>query len=398
MFIVKKYLEQKDISLGFIRNKKIILLLAIISFLSGCFFYHYRSITGTVMVASISSDGNYAVTTSNGRQAILWDIKHKSYKFLDRKANIYSAYFIKNTHYYMWQHDPDNEVYIKDTKGNLIEHFNPGFPTYGNIITSNLKHYIASDENWNLYSGYGSQQKQIEKGYLSFIGSGKLLNLNLSENEKLLVTSGFGGDEYEDIPLNKLNGLRNLNNVVVYNVSSGKPLQKFSANLAKTYATLSPDGKYVVAGDEGMRTYVWNVNGKLKFKLWDIWSGKFIKFTPNEKMIYYDKDLIKPPKDFGNDGYAVLSLKFIDINGYYLRFPTYKQYAILYNINDPKPIKYLPLGKHPFPSVDDYSRNASIDTAPAANILFMGKANSGGILVYKFDPLKQTLTKIWDGG
>jgi WD40 repeat protein len=188
-----------------------------------------------------------------------------------------------------------------------------------------------------------------------------------------------------------------LEGVVLWSVENGKPLKKFSANVAKTYATLSSDGKYVVAGDEDSLAFVWSKDGKKIFDLYDLTFGKFIKTGSKIENYKTDKTgLIQKPKDFSND--AILSIKFIDLQGDYLRFTTYVPYAILYNINNPKPLKYLPLGKHPFPSVDDYSRNASIDTAPAANILVMGKASSGGILVYKFDPIKQTLTKIWDGG
>jgi hypothetical protein len=156
-----------------------------------------------VMVVSVSSDGNYAISTGLREQAILWDIKHKSYKFLDRKANIYSAYFIKNTNYYMWQHDPDNEVYIKDTKGNLIEHFNPGFPTYGQVITSNLKYYFASNQEWDLYRKYDKQQQLIKDAYQGngFLANGKMFNLTLSNNDKYLLSAGYSGLRFDDIPL-----------------------------------------------------------------------------------------------------------------------------------------------------------------------------------------------------
>jgi len=70
-------------------------------------------------------------------------------------------------------------------------------------------------------------------------------------------------------------------------------------------------------------------------------------------------------------------------------------YAILYSITDPKPLKYLPLGS-PWISVDDYTRDQSIDTSPSAHILVTGKMNHGGILVYQYNPKTQTLKKVWD--
>jgi WD40 repeat protein len=382
-------------------NLFLFLLLFSILWIVAYLFYIGFFAPKEVMVVSVSSDGNYAISTGLREQAILWDIKHKTYKFLDRKSNIYSAYFIKNTNYYMWQHDPDNEVYIKDTKGNLIEHFNPGFPTYGQVITSDLKNYFASDEDFNLFKISDNVKIKITpRGSAGgFLGVGKLLNLTLSNDDKYLLNAGscvcWGSDGCISGSVQKIdpNIKEALSDLVLWEVITGKPIYRFLGNVVKTYATLSPDGKYVLSGDENGLGFVWQINGIKNFKL--SWlQGKAVKNSDGTYR-WDSNGMIKKPKDFGNDD--ILSIKFIDLQGDYLRFTTYVPYAILYNINDPKPLKYLPLGKHPFPSVDDYSRNASIDTAPAANILVMGKANSGGILVYKFDPIKQTLTKIWDG-
>ena len=87
----------------------------------------------------------------------------------------------------------------------------------------------------------------------------------------------------------------------------------------------------------------------------------------------------------------IFSLKFID-EDHYLRFTTYvPNYAILYSVTDPKPLKYLPLGHDPQISVDAYERDQSIDTSPSAHILVTGKIDQGGILVYQYNPETQTL-------
>ena len=96
--------------------KKIIyILLGVLLFLIGTYFV-YRSFykAGQVYVLSLSTDGNYAISTNTGRTAILWDLKNHKKKTLDRTANIYSAYFIKNSDNFMWQHDTDNEVIIEN--------------------------------------------------------------------------------------------------------------------------------------------------------------------------------------------------------------------------------------------------------------------------------------------
>jgi WD40 repeat protein len=396
------------------KYRYLIALLMLVILLLLVAWYHFFA-SGKIMVLSVASDGKHAISSDDRKYIIVWDLSKKTKTIISRNGNIYSAYFIKNSNNFLWQ-DLHDEVHVQNLAGKEILRFH-NFPTYGQVMTSDLKHYIASNQRWDLYSGYGNQQKIIKSSYQinGFLGSGKLLNLTLSNDNKYLLTAGESGARFDNIPLevgysayeaskkNYVVGIINaslLEGVVLWSVENGKPIRKFSGAISKTYATLSPDGKYVVAGDEGSGAFIWEAsNGKKPFDIYDLNFGKFIKTGTKIENFKHDKTgLIQQPKDFAKTINSVLSLKFIDLNGFYLRFTTYSSYAVLFNVNDPKPIKYLPLGKHPFPSVDDYSRNASIDTAPAANILVMGKANSGGILVYKFDPIKQTLTKIWDGG
>ena len=142
---------------------------------------------------------------------------------------------------------------------------------------------------------------------------------------------------------------------------------------------------------------MWNLKGKKLVDLDSIFLGHPTKIG-NDDYSWSKKGLIPLPKDFkGQDGYkssAILSIKFITKN-YYLRFTTYIPYAILYKLGNPKPIKYLPLGTQPFPSVNDYSRDQSIDTSPSAHILVMGKQYAPGIIVYKFNPKTLILNKTW---
>ena len=77
----------------------ILLLIIAISFSILC--AHYRM--GNVMVTSVSSDGHYALTTDDKNIAVLWDLRAHNKKIISRDANMYSAYWVKNTPYYLWQ-------------------------------------------------------------------------------------------------------------------------------------------------------------------------------------------------------------------------------------------------------------------------------------------------------
>lgn len=168
---------------------------------------------------------------------------------------------------------------------------------------------------------------------------------------------------------------------------------------AKTIAALNPDGQRVVTGDEGGGIFVWDAkNGSLHLEPATLSLGvlKRNKSKDSEKWTFDNTGLIAQPKDFKPNIAAILSLKFID-NNHYLRFTTNEPYAVLCDVENPLPLKYLPLGRAPFPAVSDYSRNAAINTAPDAGVLVMGQRDGSGIIVYKYDAKKQELEKVWTG-
>jgi len=394
------------------KMNKVIITLSILTLsfvLSSCSNDNNNKIpfTSGVMVTSVSTDGDYTVTSNLGRQLILWNIKDKTKKIISTDANIYSAYFIKNTDDFIWQNDKTNTVYVENVKGEILKSFNPGFPTYGEVMTSDLKNYFASDVKWNVYKITDNSKQIIKQGFDGFLGTGKLLNLSLSNLNNFLVTSGYAGNEGDDLPLSKGYTARDinpqippkanfslLNGVALWRVQSGKPLYKLQGNVAKTYATISPDGKYVVSGDENVKVLVWNANtGKLITKAKVLGNLKKLK---DGNVILEKKGFPTPPEDFTKQSfiYAVETLKFID-KDHYLRFPNQNPYAILYKVTNPIPLKYLPLGKKPWPSVNDYVLDQSIDTSPQAHILVMGMETGSGIIVYKYVPKTQTLKKIW---
>ena len=177
-----------------------------------------------------------------------------------------------------------------------------------------------------------------------------------------------------------------------------------SKNVFKTVAVFSPDGKYVVSADEDSGVFVFQTKtGKKMFMVDDLVLGRW---NPNisDSSKAFDKSVIIAPEpdDFGPNYAAnrgVLSIKFIDATHYLTfihRSDDSTPYAILYNVTDPRALKYFSLGQHPYPALNYYERDQAIDTSPSAHILVIAKESGEGILVYKYDPQKQTLTKVWE--
>ena len=386
------------------KNNKILLVLMAVFFILGfCHFYlGYFKTPGRVMVVSLSSDGRYAVSSHQGNFIILWNLKNRRKIIISRRGNIYSPYFIKNKDCFIWQ-GLNHTVYVQNVEGERISSFKI-FPVYGELMSSNLKDYFASDINWNLYKGYGKQPFQMKKGWVGFLGAGKLLNLTLSNNGRYLLTSGDAmWSDFEPLIKGK-NGLTAngylktsfLKGVVLWNVEDGQPLYKLFGNNQSVFATISPDGKYVVAGDELM----WNFGWKTKT------GEKFISYYDPMGIVYYakghayrySKGFPKYPSDFFNEDpnrlCRIIAIKFIS-NDCFLRFYVNNHFAMLFKVDNPMPQGYLNLGTKPYPSVNDFDRDQAIDTAPLVHILVTGQQYANGINVYRYYPKDRTLTKLY---
>jgi WD40 repeat protein len=232
-----------------------------------------------------------------------------------------------------------------------------------------------------------------------------------------LLTSGDGGSWYGNTPLSDPNGRVNLNEVVLWNVNTVQPLQKFSGAGAKTIATLSPDNKYAIYGDENTAKYIWNIQTGQNIFPDEVNHLVLMDAYGLRNCFSYDPNIKNPPLyarcKQPHDGYPaatediyknskseVFNLKFID-NNHYLQFGPASSIIALYEVTNPKPIRYLSLGKYPWPITrrsGEYSRDQALDTAPAAHILVTAQADGEGIIVYQYDPQKLTLTKIWAPG
>ncbi len=346
---------------------------------------------------SVSSDGTYALSAHGDRKIVLWDITAHKHRVLSDNGNLFSAYFVKGSHNFIWQ-DLEGVVHVQNVNGKELSTFRVP-PVYGHVLSSDLRAYVFSGIGWGLYlQRPGGSVEQLKSPWgKAYLGFGKLLNIQLSNDDKSILQSGYG---YEFDPgLTKeeyqAKEWRELVTVAIWNLGNGKPKEILPGNIAKTYATFSPDGKYVVSGDEGGRVIVWDTNKKKELlHLGSLFHG--VISNPNEyweNWIYDKTGLIPYPNDYS--GQAVLSLKFIDTDNHYLRITANQHYAILYAIDNPLPLKYLDLGRKPYPATRDYSRNTAIDSAPEAGILVTGQAYGPGINVYKYDKKTQTLRRIW---
>jgi len=98
---------------------------------------------GRIMVLSISSDGKYVVSTDISQHLVLWDIPHRRYQVLAKKINIYSPRFLPDTHIFIYQSNRNDRVIIETVEGKRLKTFSPGFPSYGELMTPDLREYCA---------------------------------------------------------------------------------------------------------------------------------------------------------------------------------------------------------------------------------------------------------------
>jgi WD40 repeat protein len=466
------------------------------------------------MMISMSSDGRYLLEGLLNRELVLWDLsKHKA-RIISKNANVYSAYFIKNTPYFMWQalgfpyghvylregvpsvnqlkqvareqavifsvvgrdyflyfpsreqplgyskkqlkaseqyplinqrlalwiSDADRQdamlvpiensdialsllhaaqvlgfnthslVHVQDVKGKTILSF-LNFPVYGQVMSSDLKTYFAVDANWNVFKGYGKSQQPIMLAQDDFLAFGKLLTLNLSHNHKSLLSSGVGSLTEErpkgfavlDHAVVLPYGLRSLAlGVTLWDVKTGKLKQRLHGNKAKTVAVFSPDGRYIVSGDENGHAFIWQTNSLQRRQLEDVYScDNDLKAEADLCYQQQAKDHITPPSVFFNkdvqDPERVVAIRFID-HDHFLRFTEGVPYALLYSVHSTVIKKYFPLGSVPLPQIFGVSCQRGFASAPRVHMLALTTAkNNGDIIEYHYDPKTFRLKKLWVG-
>jgi hypothetical protein len=352
------------------------------------------------MTVSVSSDGRYLVSSHSDKKLYLWDLERRDRTLVSKEANVYSAHFVPNRHAFMWQ-GMDRNVQVQSLSGETLTSFGLEHDTYGHLISSDLRTYISTDDGWSIHVGHGDEMRTIKAHNPgNFRGFGKLFNLYFSETRQLLLSAGdgapsYGTSDYFSFERQREIGFKQFDGVTLWSLETLEPNAKLPGNSAKTHATISPDGQWVVSGDEGGRVLVWKLDDTTEPFLSAASLFHGMPVDPTAENWEWDRtQLIEVPEEARA---ATIAVKFIHGSRYYLRFGTYSHYAALFEVDNPWPLKYFDLGKRPFPATDSYARNLAIDTAPEAGILVMGQRDGGGILVYQFDPEALTLDRVWVG-
>lgn len=360
--------------------------------------------TEPAMIVSVSHDGRYAVSSHRDNKLILWNLDKNDHQVVARDANIYSAYFIDGRHVYIWQ-DLDNTVHVEHVDGKALTEFDH-FPAYGHVMGPELETYIASNEDWELYAGYGGNQEPVktDSDAPSFHGKGKLLNLELDPQNNRFLSAGSGNGVGDDVPIEDSPPtdadvmFSHYSGVILWDSETLRPLRKFSGPASKTHATLSPDGDHVVAVDENGKGFLWDLAKGSRNSLSSLGFGLYRKSNKENELGTHDTSgvHVKPdelPDDFQRGG-PQIAVQFITQDTF-LSFYTDQPFAALYQVNDVYAKNLVRLRENPAPAVYRYSRNAAIDTAPDAGVLVTGQKDSGGINVYRYDDEARSLERTW---
>nr|WP_298374601.1 WD40 repeat domain-containing protein [uncultured Halomonas sp.] len=366
-----------------------------------------------VMVLGVSSDGRYAISTHKSKHLVLWDLQQQSREILSTNANIYSAYFIHDRNAFLWQ-DLDNQVRVQTVDGDVLQQFDH-FPTYGHVMDTSLEHYIASDNEWNLFHGHGNNMQTIlsDGDVPGVVSAGKLLHISLSEKRGLFTTAGYDNRERFDLeehpPIVEGQSFGNYGGVFLLDINTLKPIAQLPGNSVKVDAPISPDGQWVVTGDENTIGLYWNTDQlEQRNYMASYYNGIFLDDTPYEDgdSRQWNKSGLIPvpmadkPNRWGNRHLTTtttVALAFINDSQEFLRFGYRSHWVALFEAGNPWPQKYFDLGDDPYPSTASYLRSLSIATSPQAKVLVTGHRYDGGITVYRYDPNARTLTKEWVG-
>ncbi|MBN6067651.1 WD40 repeat domain-containing protein, partial [Aggregatibacter actinomycetemcomitans] len=237
---------------------KLISLFVLLIFTVGC------NATSGVVSLGVSGDGRYVITAHGKDELVLWDIVKKEKKLLAKNANSYSAYFIPDSHEFMWQ-DTDNVVHIQNVNGEELRQF-PHFETEGHVITSDKSFYLSADKWGKLYKGYGDNLIPV----YTDAPISPLQPYNLSIHGNYILSTGNGRESNKgyvaetNLTVNPVNPdihkRDSYQGVTLWDKTTLKPIARLYGNSGRTTGRISPDGKWVVTGSDNARTYMWAIN------------------------------------------------------------------------------------------------------------------------------------------
>ena len=370
--------------------------------------------TSPIISLSVSTDGRYVISGHASRKAhwsqpigqiVLWDIEKKTKQIISTKANALSAMFIPDSHEFMWQ-DGNDIIYVQNVEGQQIKSFKHPFTIQNHRITADKAFYLSADANNHLYLGYGENIKTV---YNDGASIGKPVDLSIVGNYFLAVTSPCAS---QDAPVAETNLTANPVNpssskkssydgVVLWDKTTLKPIAKLNGNCGATSGLISPDGKWVIAGGENFRNYMWSTND---------FNQRLGLEQVDDSVIY--REPIAPNKQHPipvpqkYDGKKIsrshtVTVAFLTEKDFILLQESShsngkgNELARLFTVGDRWIKGYVEIGNNPSISTDYFQRNLSVSSSPTAHILVTGQATGGGINVYKYHPDKMELEKIW---
>ena len=394
------------------KNKLLKILITALLLTSVFIFYQYNR-TDPVISLSVSSDGRYVVSGHVGRNAdpsnpigqlVLWDIEKKEKTILARNANAFSAFFIPDSHEFMWQ-DNKNIVHIQNVEGKEIENF-PHFQVKTHIMSADKQFYLSSnmEDNGQLYKGYGKDLVPVyTDGSFPFP-----LTLSMSKDYFLSATETCTTSPYPVVetnltinPVNPDSSKRSsYTGVTLWDRHTLKPLARLYGNCGYTTGLISPNGDWVVTGGENLSNYMWEIhNLNNRQDLAQVNSD-----LNHENSERYKQKLLPKPDKFKNKQLALnhtVAIAFLTEKDFILLGKSGNkdgfgdELARLFTVGEPWIKAYVEIGNDPSISTNYYQRNLSVSSSPKAHILVTGQATGGGINVYKYHPEKMELEKIW---
>ena len=350
--------------------------------------------TSGVASLGVSSDGQYIITAHGRDELVLWDVAKKEKKLLAKNANPYSAYFIPDSHEFMWQ-DTNNIVHIQNVSGQEVKQF-PHFETEGHIITADKRFYLSADTWGKLYKGYGDNLVPVytdepiapsQPYTLSIHGNYILSTYNTitGRNDPPAETNLTANPVNPDIHKKS-----SYAGVTLWDKTTLKPIARLWGDSGRTTGKISPDGKWIVTGSDNSSKQMWevnNLNNRLKIIGLD--------GTYNEKTGYLDNSKVLPiPDKFKNKQAAglfnILAVAFLTEKDFILfSRDAPDEIFPIYATGNPWIQGYVDLGERKSIS----HSNLSIGSSPKAHILAISQGS--GIAVYRYHPETKELEKIW---
>jgi WD40 repeat protein len=313
-----------------------------------------RELDGRAMAVSVSADGRYALSAHGNNNIVLWNLEEQSSRVISENGNIYSASFSINSSVFVWQ-DQEGSVVVQEVDGEAFNAWDMP-DAYSISLSSSPDRVVLTDIGWGVHvateEGIVSPKKSDGQAALGF---GKSLNVELDGSGERFLTAGFGGPRDQQLDLeDQGNGYPNLNGVALWGSQNGDAVHVLSGNSAKTHATFSPDGNYVVSVDENGKGFVWDAHtGSKEQRLSRLGVGVYVGGHPTGSPKNRDTSGLRLernspdfPDDFSNFGYV--AVQFIT-DEHYLAFFYNQRYAALHKLGDPFALKMVDLGHRPFP-------------------------------------------------